>query len=374
MRLSSLAAAALVLALGGCSSLGILESKKVDYKSQGKIENTLEMPPDLIGPQGDGRYALPAAAATATTTYSAYAQGTQAQAGAEQQTVLPKVPGVRLDRSGAETWLVVEQSPEELWPKLADFWQSMGFVLEKNDQQTGVMQTGWAENRANIPQDFIRRTLGKVFDGLYSTPYRDRFRTWIERDPKGGTDVFVSHEGVQEVYTSSGQDQTKWEPAPPKPGLVVEMQRRLMTFLGVPKAQAQQALAQAPRPDHAQIVSSGPDAPTLVVDESLDPAWQRVGVALNRVGFVVEDRDRAKGLYYVRYIDPAAEQQGKPSWFSKLAFWRKSKPEATPQIHILVSAQGNDKTQVSVLPGVQGTVVEPHTREQIISLLYQQLR
>ena len=371
MRLSSLAAAALMLALGGCSSLGILESKKVDYKSQGKVENTLEMPPDLIGPQGDGRYAMPAAGAT---TYSAYTQGAQAQAAPDEQAVLPKTPGISLQRSGTETWLVVDQSPEQIWPKLTEFWQSMGFVLEKNDPRTGVMQTGWAENRANIPQDFIRRALGKVFDGLYSTPYRDRFRTWIERDPKGGTDVFVSHEGVQEVYTSSGQDQTKWEPAPPNPGLVVEMQRRLMTFLGVPKEQAQQALAQAPKPDRAHIVDSGADAPTLVVDDALDTAWQRVGVALDRVGFVVEDRDRAKGLYYVRYIDPAAEQEGKPSWFSKLAFWRSAKPQTTPQIHILVNAQGNDKTLVSVVAGVQGAAVEPHTRRQIINLLYQQLR
>ena len=371
MRLSSLAAAALILALGGCSSLGILESKKVDYKSQGKVENTLEMPPDLIGPQGDGRYALPAGAAS---TYSAYAQGAQVQASQDEQTVLPKTAGVRLERSGTETWLVVDQSPEEIWPKLVDFWQGMGFMLEKNDPRTGVMQTGWAENRANVPQDFIRRYLGKVFDGMYSTPYRDRFRTWVERDPTGGTDVFVSHEGVQEVYTNSDQDQTKWEPSPPKPGLVAEMQRRLMTFLGIPKEQAQQALAQAPKPDRAQIVDSGPNAPTLVVDDNLDTAWQRVGVALDRIGFVVEDRDREKGLYYVRYIDPAAEQGSKPSWFSKLAFWRSSKPKTTPQIHILVNAQGNDKTLVSVLPGVAGAVVEPHTRQQIISLLYQQLR
>jgi outer membrane protein assembly factor BamC len=61
--------------------------------------------------------------------------------------------------------------------------------------------------------------------------------------------------------------------------------------------------------------------PRLEFAGNFDRAWRDVGVGLDRSNFTVEDRDRNKGLYYVRFVntkDLSPESKGFFSgWFSK---------------------------------------------------------
>ncbi|MEW6253395.1 MAG: outer membrane protein assembly factor BamC, partial [Planctomycetota bacterium] len=157
------------------SSCGFIETKKIDYKSAGKAP-TLEVPPDLTAPTGDNRYAIPDAQGGGTATLSAYSQERRA-APASAQTLLPQQEKARIERAGSQRWLVVQATPQQVWPVIKDFWQETGFLINLESPETGVMETDWAENRAKIPQDVIRRTIGRVLDGLYSTAERDKFRT-----------------------------------------------------------------------------------------------------------------------------------------------------------------------------------------------------
>ena len=72
---------------------------------------------------------------------------------------------VRIERAGNQRWLVVDRPPEKLWDPVRDFWQESGFLLTIDKPDIGIMETDWAENRAKIPQDIIRSTLGKVMEG-----------------------------------------------------------------------------------------------------------------------------------------------------------------------------------------------------------------
>jgi outer membrane protein assembly factor BamC len=355
-----------LVALSGCSTF---ESKGVDYKSaKTRDTNTLEVPPDLVAPTGDNRYVMPD---TGATTYSAYSKTIEENKPGVDQGVLPQEKSVHLERAGSERWLVVNESPDKVWEVLKDFWQGQGFTLAVESKPTGVMETDWAENRAKIPQDFIRNTLGKVFDDLYSTPYRDKFRTRIEK-ASDGTEIYISHRGMQEIYTSEGHDQTKWEPSPPDPGLEAIMLERLMQRFGVDQAKAKTMLASQPAEVRAHIVNAG-SMPSLQMDDAFDRAWRRVGLALDRVGFAVEDRDRAKGVYYVRYIDPEVDSASKNGgWLSKLEFWKSSKKPNSPQLQIVVAETG-DKSSVTV-EAEKGKTVDPATRDRIIKLLYDQLK
>jgi outer membrane protein assembly factor BamC len=229
------------------------------------------------------------------------------------------------------------------------------------------METDWAENRANIPQDVIRRTLGKVLDGLYSTAERDKFRTRIEQG-KDGTEIYISHRGMKEVYATEGKDKTVWEPREPDPELEAEMLRRLMLRFGVQEARAEAMLAKQQTPEQARIVKEA-GAQMLEMDESFDRAWRRVGLALDRVGFAVEDRDRSKGVYFVRYIDPEVDNDSKrdEGMLAKLAFWRSKKDKAAPQLQIVVNETGV-KSRVSV------TSADATTQNRIINLLYKELK
>jgi outer membrane protein assembly factor BamC len=260
-----------------------------------------------------------------------------------------------------------------VWPVIKDFWQELGFVINLESKDTGVIETDWAENRANIPQDVVRRTIGKVFEGMYSTPVRDKFRTRIEKGANGSTEIYISHRGMEEIYTSEGKDQTKWQPRPADPELEAEMLRRLMVRFGVDEAQAKSLLAKQTTQEQARIVRNG-DAASLELDEAFDRAWRRVGLALDRVGFAVEDRDRTKGVYYVRYIDPEIDNASKKDdgFLSKLAFWKSKKDQNSPQLQIVVAETG-DKSHVTV-EAEKGKTVDSATRNRIINLLHKELK
>ncbi|WP_324778547.1 outer membrane protein assembly factor BamC [Thiobacillus sedimenti] len=355
------------VAVSGC---GIMETKKIDYKSAQKAP-TLEVPPDLVAPTADNRYAIPDAQGGGTATLSAYSAERKTEpAGA--QTLLPTEDKVRIVRAGSQRWLVVNATPQQVWPVIKDFWQENGFIINLESPETGIMETDWAENRAKIPQDIIRRTIGKVIDGLYSTPERDKFRTRIETG-KDGTEIYISHRGMKEVYATEGKDKTVWEPRDPDPELEAEMLRRLMLRFGVEKSRADALLAQKQAPEQAHLVQQA-GAPVLQMDEAFDRAWRRVGLALDRVGFAVEDRDRSKGIYYVRYIDPDADNASKrdDGILAKFAFWRSKKPKASPQLQVVVSETG-EKSEVSVT-AAEGKPADEKTRNRILNLLYKELK
>ncbi len=368
---------ALSLALGGCSG-SLLESKRIDYKSARQIERPLEIPPDLTVPRRDDRFAVPDVAPRGVATYSAYAADRSGQPAVSSGSadVLAASDTMRIERAGTQRWLVVAGTPADLWPQIKDFWLEMGFILNIDSPEIGVMETDWAEDRAKIPQDFVRSTIGRVFDGLFSTPERDKFRTRLEQGKDGGTvEVYVSHRGMMEIYPTEAKDSTIWQPRPADPELEAEMLRRLMVHLGAEVARAEAAIAAPQAPQRAQIASAPDGQVVLTMDEPFDRAWRRVGLALDRIGFTVEDRDRAQGLYFVRYVDPDADNSSPNRGFlSRLAFWRGSdKPaEGGSEYRLRVEGQG-DASRVSVLSR-EGGVDTSDTARRMLGLLQEQLR
>lgn len=364
----------LSLALVGCETL---ESNSIDYKSARKAP-TLEVPPDLTAPSPSDRYAVPddgSRGSATLSTYNAERAGVRTSAG-ETREVLPKEAAMHVERDGSQRWLVIADTPEDLWPKIRNFWIEMGFVLDVDAPDIGVMETDWAEDRAKIPQDIIRRTLGKVIDGLYSTPVRDKFRTRLEAGEKAGTvDVFISHRGVMEIYPNEARDTTVWQPRAADPELEAEMLRRLMVSLGAEESYAQSEAGTAPQAERARIQKIANGATALEIDDPFDRAWRRVGLALDRINFTVEDRNRAEGVYFVRYIDPEVDSaSGKDEGvLSKLAFWRsKEKPQAGSTYRIKVEGEG-ERSTVRVQTN-EGAPDNSSTATQIISLLHDQLK
>ncbi len=357
----------LALAVSGC---GMIESKKIDYKSASKLP-TLEVPPDLVAPSADNRYAIPDTQGGGTATLSAYSQERKTVP-AGSTTLLPVQEKVHIERSGTQRWLVVQATPQQVWPVIKDFWQEAGFIVNLESPETGVIETDWAENRAKIPQDAIRRTLGKVLDGLYSTAERDKFRTRIEAG-RDGTEIYLSHRGMMEVYATEGRDKTVWQPRPADPELEAEMLRRLMLRFGVDQGRADVLLAKQQTPEQARIVKNGGES-VLEMNEGFDRAWRRVGLALDRVGFAVEDRDRSKGIYFVRYIDPQVDNDSKrdDGMLAKFAFWRSKKDQTSPQLQIVVNEAG-DQSRVSVT-GTDGKPADSNTQSRIINLLHKELK
>lgn len=365
------------LVLAGCST-SLLQSKRIDYKSARQIEHPLEIPPDLTAPSRDDRFAVPDVSPRGVATYSAYSadRATQPGTAASNVDVLAPQDTMHIERAGSQRWLVVAGTPEDLWPQIKDFWLELGFILNVDSPDIGVMETDWAEDRAKIPQDFVRATIGKVLDGLFSTPERDKFRTRLEQGKEPGTvEIYISHRGMMEIYPNEAKDSTVWQPRPADPELEAEMLRRLMVRLGAEETRAQAALASAPATDRAALSTMGDGQVSLDIAESFDRAWRRVGLALDRIGFTVEDRDRAQGLYFVRYVDPEADNRSpKKGFLSRLAFWRSDDKPAPAGSEYRLHVQGvGDSARVSVLTR-EGGADNSATARRILGLLQQELR
>jgi outer membrane protein assembly factor BamC len=376
--------AAAAAVLSGCSWFSS-DSSSVDYKSAGSLP-PLEVPPDLTSPQRDNRYAIPEPARSSTTLSGYEAERRDPAARGARPTaaspsgpvVLPVIENVKVERAGAQRWLVVQEPPEQLWPVVKAFWQENGFLIRTELPEAGVMETDWAESRARIQEGAVRDFLGKVFDYFHSTAERDKYRTRLDRTADGGTEIYISHRGMQELYTTRDPrgdtpGQTAWQPRPPDPELEAEFLRRLMVRLGTPGERAKQLTASSEPNQRAEIVKANDGTERLQVHEPFDRAWRRVGLALDRVGFTVEDRDRQKGLYFVRYADPESEVAQKERGFMSriFSFGSDSKVKAE-QYRVQVSSETSG-SQVLVL-NKDGAAESSKTAQRILALLHEQLK
>ncbi len=358
-----------MLALAGCSSVeGFLGGDKVDYRTQSGKVAPLDVPPDLTQLARDSRYQPQASVVSAS--------GLQAAAAPISPGSVPVVapnaaPNLRIERQGNQRWLVAGQTPEQLWPQLRTFWTERGFALAVDDAQTGVMETEWAENRAKIPMDLVRKTLGFLVESLYSTGERDKFRTRVERTAEG-SEVYLSHRGLEEFMQGQGRDLPGWRYRPTDQQLEAEMLSRLMARLsGVKEETTRTQVAAAPAsPAKARAVSGQPGA-VMEFDETFDRAWRRVGLALDRSGFTVEDRDRASGLYFVRYVDPKLAGKEEPGFFSKL--FGSDNSAATLQRFRIAVKTTEGKTQISV-QNSQGAPEGGEAGQRIVALLVDELK
>ena len=333
----------LSLAASACTTT-LLDSDKLDYKSAVKGAS-LDVPPDLTQLSKDSRYVV-----TGGVTSASSYQG--AAATSAVSTTAPAVVGdVRIERSGDQRWLVINRPADKLWDPVREFWQESGFNLTTDQAAIGIMETDWAENRAKIPQDFIRSTIGKVFDGIYSTGERDKVRTRVDRNANGGTEIYITHRGMQEVYSNQSKDSTVWQARPTDPELEAEFLRRLMVKLGVAQEQSKAlvaASAAGTAPQAPARVTTVNNVPVLQLNDGFDRAWRRVGLTLDRTGFTVEDRDRSQGLYFVRYIAPTGDKK-EPGFFAKyLSFGSSNTAIAPLKYRVAVRSEGN-ATTVSVL-------------------------
>ena len=379
--------AVIAASLTGCQYLGSkFTDEKIQYEST-TSRAPLEIPPDLSQLPMDDRFTVPGKTQTVTATQVAETEQARKNASGsavENGTapVLPTTVVTKIVKDGSERYIQVNLPPEQVWESLLDFWPSVGLQVEREDPRAGVMETNWAENKANLPQDIIRATLGKLLDSVYSTGERDRYRTRIERNANGGTDIYITNRRMVEVYTSSSEEHTAWQPAPADKELEAEMLTRLSLRLENdfnPKQKTREEIEKQPALQKAAPVYisreiKGADGKTeaLEIDEDFDRAWRRVGVGLDRVGLNIEDRDRSAGIYYIRYLDPDYEvkKRNDEGLFSR--WFSKEKPVDAPLYRVKLVSDGN-KTTVTAMPDSDKT--DPlSTSARILNLLQEQGR
>ncbi|SEK04988.1 outer membrane protein assembly factor BamC [Paraburkholderia diazotrophica] len=398
--------AALLMAGGLVAGCGTSSPTKIDYKSDSKSkEVSLAVPPNMMEETADQRSLPPQSGQTSLSTLQ------QVQSDAPSTTaVAPVVSGMHIQRDGTESWLVLDnKTPDQAWPQIRRFWQEQGFLLVVDQRDKGVMETDWNETHPSINDGLIRSTLSKAMGNSYVTAERNKYRTRLEAAPNGGTYVFVSQKGLREALSGANNDTSKWEPKPNDPALETEYLKRLMASLAQADSGARVAgssAAPATSPAGAQLapnaatngaksvaaataaqnVSLSAQTPVrdpssgdtsvqassteLTLGEPYDRAWLRVGLALDRSNFTVDDRDRARGLYFVRYVDPkdlSSEEQG---FWSQVFHGRKEK--VAKQYRVNVREVTPNQTRIAVVDD-KGNIDPSSQAKQIMSLMVDQL-
>jgi outer membrane protein assembly factor BamC len=362
-RLLLIGTLSISILLTACAST--FSGDTIDYKSAGEKKGpNLAFPPDMTVTGGDKRYVVPDGGAT----LSGYSNAVQTKP-TGKEAILPTVAGMRVERDGSRRWLVVSKPAKELYPSIRDFWQETGFILMVDSPETGIMETDWAENRAKIPQDFIRRTLGKVLDSIYSTGERDKFRTRLELNSKGETEIFITHRGATEELTGTDKSQTIWTTRANDPELEAEFLARLMQRLGYAEESTKASMAAAKTASGAPKVSylKKTPSPRLEFVGNFDRAWRDVGVGLDRSNFTVDDRDRSKGIYFVRFVN-TTDLSNERSFFGKL-FSKKTDEDMKKAKRYRVLVKDAAGTITVTVQDEKGAAETDGVSVQILSLL-----
>ncbi len=415
-------ASLMALTVSGCDSIPFMNNTP-DYKGAGR-SRPLEVPPDLTSISSNDTYTVPGG----STTYSEFSQGQENPA--EKEKILPTPDSVHLERAGSQRWLVVQAPPEKIWPVIREFWAELGFAVRVENSDTGVMETEWVDP-SSLTKDDKGNYLDKFqgwLDRLNTLANRQKFRTRLDRgESEGTTEIYMSHRAVSDtpddgkvkVRNRLGEFDTGYAPQnqartiaekerADAEDLDAELLRRLMVRLGVEDQKSRSIMGNSNTQLRASLSKATDGTFTLTVNDEFDRAWRRVGLALDRVGFVVEDKNRSNGVYFVRYTDvdidtspkdkkglldnlkfwgddkkeekkpePAVEAKKDESSLSeKLKFWKpaeKNTVDPSKQYRVKVEENADGGSKVTIVDK-EGNVNKSSTANVIINLLYEQLK
>lgn len=371
-------AAALVLAVvfaAGCSS--IPSANEVDYRGAKPRESKgLEVPPDLITPQANSRFSVPASGVARQSDFQRAGGGLAAPAAGAataESGVLPVSQRMTLEGVPGRRVLLINEPADKLYPVLRQFWLDQGFELAVEQPEIGLIETDWAENKAKLPQDFIRRTVGSLLDRIYDTGERDRFRTRLERRSAGQTEITIAHRGLVEIAKEGGSDaRTTWTNRPSDPQLEDTFLRRIMLKLGASETESKSLLTAGAKGASLATLTRSEKGSLIELREPFDDAWRRVGLAIDRLGMTIDDRDRAKGIYYVRYRDPSLDSEKKTGFFGRL--FASDEPTSAKLYQLQVLRSGDATTRVQVRSSTGGDVGKDANADRMLIVLNEQFQ
>ena len=372
-----LAGLVIMAGLTGCSTLDKINplgnNKTSDYKTA-NLHRQLDIPPDLTTPQSNDEYSVPQVGGTTYSQYSQYADN-HVQPAVQQQPVLAPTPGVLpgsneavLKRDGNTFWLSVKLPAQQVWPVVEAFWKKQGYSLILKDPSTGVMQTDWRSSHLKAPQGELDKVLGNLF-GNDLTGEMSMYTTRLERDINSDTtEIYISYHGAIEA----NGNESGWRALPPDPQSELGELMNLLQGFGVRKAEANIQLTQinAVNQPYAIMVNHGS---SLIIKEGFKNTWRRIGLALDREDFIVENRNKASGIYYVKYKHELPSHIDN-SWLSKIEFWKTTSPKnmVFGQYHVKVT--GDKQSSLIQIQDVSGYPLNNDVARKIVALLDNQLK
>lgn len=359
-----------VFTLSACSSTTVVDDDyKGVYNTKKSTKHALEVPPDLVAPDSSNALNIPSLSGSGAN----FSEYSNLGAGSGNN-VLPKsAAGTRFVREGRSFWLEIESKPDEIWRQARSFFMDLGFSFVRENPVNGLIETNWLENRLDVPTGWFSSLLG----GLFSTGLMDKYRIRIEHGDKDNVSLlFITHQGLKEVSYGNWSEtdySIKWQPRESDPELEAEMLQRFLVFRGVAKAQAKQLTSQKKNIEIAKLVKDKSGLNNIIeVNEIFPRTWRRISIALDRMGLVIEDRNRSKGIYYIKTTEDFIKGDSEDKSWLESIFTSKNEQLKIEPFQLSVDDVEN-KTIIGILNG-SGEKDNSKTGYFILKKLQAQLR
>ncbi len=331
---------------------------KVDYSKLDSAEKLL-LPPDL---------------ATSQKAIDARAKNTQKPItnsdDVRKAVAAKEAEHVYIERSGNQRWLVVEESAEDVWPRLKGFFLELNTPIAIEIPDIGLLETDWSERRVKTPE--INSPTAPQSVGT-----RDKFRVRLERAAPGVSEIYLTQRGLIERFDASGK--ASWQ-SNDDVQTEAEYLSRLLQWFKKNKNSGTNTTKTITASSSARFIKGGSTevtndnaqnlaVDTLVLSDSLDIAFRRLGLALDRASFTMIESNRDKGVYKIQYFDPAIEEALKKKGNQD----KNGKELRADQIFFLQMTLVTNETHVTLL-NESGKSEDSPYQEKILKILLEQLR
>lgn len=285
----------LLLSLAGCSSIpgvnrlvgedGMFRDRQGDYLEAEVISRT-EVPPGLDDYVIDDLYMVPEAN-TNSNTFIQPPRPRPLEGRSEREVVIQRLE----DRS----WVVVDASPSQVWPRVRDYWTSKGIELAYENPTQGTMETGWFMLQGNPLS-------------------QEKFRVFIEPGFQDqSTEVRLLHVSVPQSVPSLGE--VDWPETSHDQELAYNTLTDLSTYLAdvsdLYQASSVSFLAgNIPSEGKASMVRTPAGSQLLRLEADFERSWAAVGRALERAGVEIAAQDYSKGVYEVSFVISSEKEEG----------------------------------------------------------------
>ncbi|WP_407275091.1 outer membrane protein assembly factor BamC [Halothiobacillus sp. DCM-1] len=291
-------------ALSGCSSIPFFGSDKPAPRAA-----TLDVPPAFTPPSPSAELALPEIAS---------AKALAAENRANRSGVLVGSNGVQVMGGADSRYLAVAAAPDAVWPKLQDFLQDEGYVIKKIDPAAGYMETDWTGVQSAANTGFDLMSFLKIAkDTFFKPDHIEKLRLRIEKGDSGNqTLVFVTAQkmdltGEKPYFPGDEESSFKYANAKPDNTLSANMMARLTSYLsGKTEAESRALMAQNFAPRSKILFNEDKDQRYLIVSQPYPQVWNRLGLALDRLGFDPVTSNIKDGRITVTHNHPQSLYQG----------------------------------------------------------------
>lgn len=287
-------------ALSGCSNIPFISSDKPASRAA-----TLDVPPAFTPPSPQAALAVPAIASARAAEAAARQGGTG---------VLVSGTGVKVMGGPESRYLAVNATPDTVWPKLQDFLQDEGYTVKKIEPGVGLMETDWTGSQAADQNGFNLMSFLSIAKNTFFKPdHIEKVRIRIENGENNNqTLVFVTGQkmaltGEKPYFPGDSESSFKYADAKPDATLSAAMLARLTAYLsGKTEAESRAMMAASFAPRSQLIFNQGKDERYLVISQAYPLVWNRLGLALDRLGFDPVKRNQKDGLIEVTHAHPQA--------------------------------------------------------------------